>query len=104
MLTSAFRWQVVAKILAKALMSIPSTDFLLCTYLISEQIKVDAVVESLYQLSNMLEQAEFKEFWKTYTNCAASPLLAAIPDFEDKMCEFVLGLLTASHQSLGVHA
>ncbi len=92
--------QVVAKILAKALMSIPSTDFLLCTYLISEQIKVDASVEALYQLSNLLEQADFKEFWKTYTNCAASPLLAAIPDFEEKVGDFVVGLLTASHQSL----
>ena len=81
-------------------MSIPSTDFLLCTYLISEQIKVDAAVEALYQLSNLLEQAEFKEFWKTYTNCAASPLLAAIPDFEEKVGDFVIGLLTASHQSL----
>jgi hypothetical protein len=96
--------QVVAKILAKALMSIPSTDFLLCTYLISEQIKVDAAVEALYQLSNMLEQAEFKQFWQTYTDCAASPLLASIPDFEEKICEFAIGLLTASHQVCMVQA
>ena len=77
--------QVVAKILAKALMSIPSTDFLLCTYLISEQIKVDAVVEALYNLSGLLEQAEFKTFWETYPSSAAAPLLAAIPDFEEKI-------------------
>ena len=77
--------EVVAKILAKALMAIPSTDFLLCTYLISEQIKVDAVVEALYNLSGLLEQAEFKAFWEAYPNSAAAPLLASIPDFEDKI-------------------
>ena len=77
--------EVVAKILAKALMAIPSTDFLLCTYLISEQIKVDAVVEALYNLSGLLEQAEFKTFWETYPSSAAAPLLAAIPDFEEKI-------------------
>lgn len=77
--------EVVAKILAKALMAIPSTDFLLCTYLISEQIKVDAVVEALYNLSGLLEQAEFKAFWEAYPGSAAAPLLASIPDFEDKI-------------------
>ena len=92
--------EVVAKILAKALMAIPGTDFLLCTYLISEQIKVDAAVTSLYELANLLEQAEFKSFWSTYPNSAAAPLLAAIPDFEEKIGEFVTGLLTRSHQSL----
>lgn len=81
-------------------MNIPSTDFLLCTYLISEQIKVDSTVESLYQLSNMLEQAEFKQFWQAYKNCPASPVLATIPDFEEKICDFAIGLLTASHQRL----
>ena len=40
--------EVVAKILAKARMA-TGTDFLLCTYLISEQIKVDTVVEALEQ-------------------------------------------------------
>ena len=53
--------EVVAKILAKALMA-TGTDFLLCTYLISEQIKVDTVVEALYNLSGLLEQAEFKRW------------------------------------------
>lgn len=92
--------EVVAKILAKALMAIPGTDFLLCTYLISEQIKVDAAVTSLYELANLLEQAEFKTFWSTYPSSAAAPLLASIPDFEEKICDFVTGLLTRSHQSL----
>eukprot|EP01045_Picozoa_sp_COSAG04_P019185 COSAG04_NODE_1840_length_5436_cov_2.534195_3_plen_255_part_00 len=91
--------EVVAKILAKALMA-TGTDFLLCTYLISEQIKVDTVVEALYNLSGLLEQAEFKKFWETYPSCAASPLLAAIPDFEEKIGDFIIALLTRSHQSL----
>jgi translation initiation factor 3 subunit K len=90
-----YRTQVVAKILAKALMAIPGTDFLLCTYLISEQIKVDAAVEALYNLSGLLEQAEFKTFWETYPSSAAAPLLAAIPDFEEKIGDVSLPMRLA---------
>jgi hypothetical protein len=90
----------VAKILAKALMALPTTDFLLSTYLISEQVQIDNVVKSLCDLATLLEGAQFKKFWDTVPTCPAAGVLQGITDFEDNVREFISGLLLISHQTL----
>eukprot|EP01051_Picozoa_sp_SAG22_P014965 SAG22_NODE_1892_length_3371_cov_2.789120_2_plen_142_part_01 len=91
---------VIAKILAKALMALPETDFLLSTYLISEQVKIDDRVKSLCDLADLLERCEFKKFWGTVATCPAAAVLQAIPDFNEKVSEFIVGLLCISHQNI----
>lgn len=92
----------VAKILAKALMNLPETDFLLSTYLISEQVKMDKCVKSLCELANLLERCEFKAFWASVTTCPAAAVLQGIPDFNEKVSEFISGLIAISHQSIEI--
>merc|ERR1719191_1778744 len=50
-------------ILLKALMAFPATDFALCMYQIPE--KHHSTLKDVIRLSQLLETAKFKAFWKT---------------------------------------
>lgn len=76
---------VVARVLVKALMQLPETDFLLCTYLIPERIASEAPVLPIVELSGRLETCQFQAFWEELA--ASRELVKAAPGFDDAIRE-----------------
>jgi len=86
-----------------ALMSLPSTDFLQSTYLIPEKTLSEEPVVSICKLATHLELARFKAFWtETEQNAALRPLLDKLPRFSARIRQFIIGVLSATYQTIGV--
>jgi len=88
---------VMAKILAKSLMALPESDFMLCTYLIPNEVEVTDEVLSLIHMNTQLETCNFAGFW---AKKAEHAVLKAIPGFDEAVREIVLTALARSHQGL----
>ena len=54
LLSAQLKAPVIAKILIKALMNLPSTDFLTCTYLVPERVLDEAPVKDVCAVANLL--------------------------------------------------
>ncbi|KAL0660230.1 hypothetical protein Bca4012_080815 [Brassica carinata] len=54
---------VVARILIKALMAMPTPDFSLCLFLIPERVQMEEQFKALIVLSHYLETGRFQQFW-----------------------------------------
>ena len=54
---------VVSKILLKALMKLPSTDYITCSYLIPERVQEMELIASIASLASLLETCSFRQFW-----------------------------------------
>jgi len=89
---------VIKKILIKALMNTPSTDFLLSSYLIPEKIQVEPTVAKLFQLANHIESAKFKEFWTEVND--SREILSVVPEFDAAIRRFIIGLLSTTYQTI----
>ncbi|CAM9370860.1 unnamed protein product [Discosporangium mesarthrocarpum] len=80
---------VVAKILAKALMNLPSTDFTALMYLVPPPLHRSGIVSALKRCSEALETAKFVDFWQVthprFGQCSFTarvrfcPALAPVP-------------------------
>eukprot|EP00742_Colponemidia_sp_Colp-10_P001108 GILJ01001198.1.p1 GENE.GILJ01001198.1~~GILJ01001198.1.p1 ORF type:complete len:239 (-),score=34.81 GILJ01001198.1:205-846(-) len=89
---------VMAKILTKALMSLPNADFTLCMYLIPEKFHNEEPVKTLATLADMLETCQFKAFWKETTTCRE--FLGTVGGFDQAIRTFVLSVLTITYQNV----
>jgi len=86
----------VAKILIKALMNLPSTDFLTCTYLVPERVLDEAPIKDVCTVANLLETCSFREFWG-----AVEPLRKEVPaDFDAAVRAFILATFEITYQSV----
>lgn len=74
-----------AKVLIKALMQLPSTDFLLCTYLVSEQVASESPIAVIVDLADLLERCSFQAFWRQLKDNAQ--LTEGIPGFRDAIVD-----------------
>ncbi|CAN8242351.1 unnamed protein product [Cochlearia groenlandica] len=54
---------IVVRILVKALMAMPSSDFSLCLFLIPERVQMEEQFKALIVLSHYLETGRFQQFW-----------------------------------------
>ena len=59
----ALKVPVVATILAKALARLPETDYLACTYLVSDAVQQQAPISTIATVAGLLETCSFREFW-----------------------------------------
>ena len=91
--------KTVAKILVKALMNLPDTDYLACTYLIPERILDEEPIKTIVAVASLLERCSFREVWE-----ALAPLrkdvLDAVPGFDAAMRVFVLKTFEITYQSV----
>ncbi len=87
---------VVAKILAKALMNLPGTDYLLCTYLLPERSWEESELAAVAAVAAQLEVCAFRSVWKLLE--PLSSLLHQIPGFESALREFVLDTMQITYQ------
>lgn len=91
---------VVAKILIKALMSLPATDFLVCLHLIPERRQVDEPIPVITQLANLLERGEFKQFWDASGACR--DLLESVPGSIVAFREFMSDVVSRTYHTIQV--
>ena len=91
---------MVAKILVKALMNLPSTDFLSCTYLVPERVLDEAPISTLCAAANLLERCSFRQFWETLQPLRAEECLAKTPGFDVAIRKFVLATFALTYQSV----
>lgn len=73
-------------ILAKALMNLPETDFMLCTYLLDQTTQNKPEVAALLKLSEHIENAEFEKFWSEDT---AQTLSESLPGFKEALTTYI---------------
>ena len=78
----------------KALMALPETDYMLCTYLLPVTIQNDPSIQALKALADHLESCNFQQFWTEAANCGAQ--LGTVPGFEEAVRKFILGVVSVS--------
>lgn len=91
---------VVSKILIKALMNMPSTDFLCSLYLIPERRQVDEPIPVISRLAGLLETGRFVDFWEASGACA--DLLASVPGFLDSVRDFMVEVVGRTYRTIDV--
>jgi len=89
---------VIAKILIKALMNLPHSDYLLCTYLVPESVQELEQIAAIFSVASLLEACQFRAFWSALE--PLRELLASIPGFDDAIREFMLGTLQITYQAV----
>ncbi|KAL0763663.1 hypothetical protein Bca101_079814 [Brassica carinata] len=72
---------VVARILIKALMAMPTPDFSLCLFLIPERVQMEEQFKALIVLSHYLETGRFQQFWDEAAK--NRHFLESVPGFEE---------------------
>jgi len=91
--------EVVSKILLKALMKLPSTDYITCSYLIPERVQEMELIASINALASLLETCSFRQVWG-----ALAPLrkesLAGLPGFDAAVRDFVCVSMSITYQAI----
>jgi len=87
---------IIGKILAKALMNLPSNDFTLALYLLPEKVHSEEPVLTLSTLASLLESSHFGEFWLESKTCRE--LLDEIPGFDDTIRGYILSVISQTYR------
>lgn len=93
---SHFRSDTTSKILIKALMNLPSTDFLCALYLVPDRRQVDEPIPVIAKLADMLETGCFKEFWEAAGSCRE--LLESVPGSLDAVRDFMASVVSRTYR------
>ncbi|RKP10309.1 armadillo-type protein [Thamnocephalis sphaerospora] len=99
----AVKLDVIATVLAKALVMSPEPDFNLCLYLLNGQIIADEKIACLIALQQLVEEARFVEFWAALeANEVSREAVSGMPDFDTAMRKLIAGVVTAVYQTVSV--
>ena len=90
---------MVAKILVKALMNLPQTDYLACTYLIPERVLDAEPIKTVTTVAELLETCSFRDVWGAVQPLRAE-LLAGTPGFDEAVRAFILRTFEITYQSV----
>eukprot|EP00029_Vermamoeba_vermiformis_P013750 TRINITY_DN8677_c0_g1_i1.p1 TRINITY_DN8677_c0_g1~~TRINITY_DN8677_c0_g1_i1.p1 ORF type:complete len:210 (+),score=69.57 TRINITY_DN8677_c0_g1_i1:23-652(+) len=90
--------KIISQILIKALMNMPSTDFLLASYLISEKNHAEENITTLSNLHSLLERAQFQDFWKAAQE--KQSVLAGVAGFDDAIRSFILDVVGRTYKNI----
>eukprot|EP00441_Pelagodinium_beii_P026953 CAMPEP_0197654450 /NCGR_PEP_ID=MMETSP1338-20131121/38856_1 /TAXON_ID=43686 ORGANISM="Pelagodinium beii, Strain RCC1491" /NCGR_SAMPLE_ID=MMETSP1338 /ASSEMBLY_ACC=CAM_ASM_000754 /LENGTH=217 /DNA_ID=CAMNT_0043229893 /DNA_START=63 /DNA_END=716 /DNA_ORIENTATION=- len=86
---------VLEGVLLKALMAYPATHFSMCMFQIPEKYHAD--LKPVLTLSQQLEMAKFKSFWKQSETVEA---LARAKGWEEKVRDFISGVISNMYRSI----
>ena len=89
----------VARILVKALMNLPQTDYLACTYLVPERVLDEAPISTIAAVAELLELCSFRQFWGALAPLR-SEVLDATPGFDAAVRTFMLSTFEITYQSV----
>ncbi|KAJ7297206.1 hypothetical protein O6H91_Y073200 [Diphasiastrum complanatum] len=92
---------VVSRILVKALMALPASDFNLCMFLIPERLQLEEPFLTLATLAHFLETARFREFWDEAAR--NRDILEVVPGFEQAIQGYAIHVLSLTYQRLPRH-
>jgi translation initiation factor 3 subunit K len=90
--------RIVARMLVKALMALPATDFNLCMFLIPERLQMEEPFLTLATLAHFLETAHFREFWDEANR--NRDILEVVPGFERAIQGYAIHVLSITYQRL----
>ncbi|GAM26303.1 hypothetical protein SAMD00019534_094780 [Acytostelium subglobosum LB1] len=90
----------IAKMLAKALMNLPSNDFLFLSYMIPFSMQKEEPLLKLFTLNNLLETCKFKEAWEHIQ--ANQSFFSNIPSFSESVRNFIASVLSITYQTITV--
>jgi len=96
---SELKEPMVAKILIKALMNLPNTDYLACTYLVPERVQEAEPIKTITAVASLLETCSFRAFWEAVKPLRAD-LLSAMPGFDAAIRAFILRTFEITYQSV----
>mmetsp|Transcript_39090 Transcript_39090/g.96213 ORF Transcript_39090/g.96213 Transcript_39090/m.96213 type:complete len:211 (-) Transcript_39090:146-778(-) len=91
---STAKTDVTRKILIKALMALPATDFMLCMYIVPPSLQSDTGIAALKSLADKLESCFFAQFWKELSGSAVTE----VPKFEETIRAFIVGVISSTYQ------
>lgn len=91
---------IVAKILIKSLMALPTTDFLAALYLIPEHKQVDEPIPVITRLASLLERGDFRGFWDASGACR--DLLESVPGSIHAFREFMGDVIGRVYRTVDV--
>ncbi|CAK9297359.1 unnamed protein product [Gordionus sp. m RMFG-2023] len=89
---------IASCILLKALMKIPKNDFLLCKYLLTEDLILNENIETILKLNNYLGNADYVKFWELLN--VKSTLIKGIHEFENTIRFFILGNIASTFKNV----
>ncbi|OMH83875.1 Eukaryotic translation initiation factor 3 subunit K [Zancudomyces culisetae] len=90
----------IGSILIKALTNLPGNDFILCLYLLSEQIISDESIVKILELKDLLETARFDAFWDILSNDSITKeITGAVKGFDDSIRSMIAKNISVTHQS-----
>ena len=90
---------LVAKVLVKALMNLPQTDYLACMYLVPERVLDEEPIKTVAAVAALLETCSFRKFWEEAAPLRAE-LLAGTPGFDTAVRNFMLRTFEITYQSV----
>lgn len=90
----------VSKILIKALMNLPTSDFLCSLYLIPERRQIDEPIPVISRLARLLETGRFTDFWAASGSCAQ--LLASVPGSLEAVRDFMMDVVSRTYKTVDV--
>eukprot|EP00468_Gymnochlora_sp_CCMP2014_P007518 CAMPEP_0167761252 /NCGR_PEP_ID=MMETSP0110_2-20121227/12064_1 /TAXON_ID=629695 /ORGANISM="Gymnochlora sp., Strain CCMP2014" /LENGTH=182 /DNA_ID=CAMNT_0007647905 /DNA_START=33 /DNA_END=581 /DNA_ORIENTATION=+ len=93
---------IAAKILVKAMMQLPSSDFTSSLYLVPKAFHSDEPVRTIIELANLLESFELKKFWKLAEEQKEFKDLLGIPGFCESVEKFVVTIFSSTYCDVSV--
>lgn len=93
---NATKVELVVGILAKALTRLPSTDFQMSSFVLTEAVQLAPPVAGIIDLGNQLECANFAEFWKNVAQQRS--VLDKIADFDQAIRQFIFYVVVSSYK------
>jgi hypothetical protein len=88
---------IIRKILMKALLSVPSSDFQLCMYQIPERLWKSDDLKRIIDLANLLDMAKFQQFWR---EAATVSDLDSCKNWREAIRTFIVDVVILTYQSI----
>jgi len=89
---------IIAKILLKALMQLPKSDYKICIQVLPERLQVEEPVSSIVLLAQHLENNRLQDFWAITGSCRDT--LNSVPGFYDAVRSYILHSIGISCQTV----
>lgn len=95
---SKVKIHILARVLLKAMMQLPRSDYRACVHLIPEKLQSDETIYKVVQLANSLDTSRFQDFWTA--SVALKDVLSPVTGFYDAIRTFILHVVSLTFQRI----
>lgn len=96
----ASKSDVIAKVLALAMMRLPSSGMLALSYLVPGKKAIVGHVKALQYCSECLENARFVDFWEERSSAVASEICNSVVGFDGCIRSFIMTKLQDTYRTI----